>query len=165
MSEKSTKKVPLSKQKRELKKLLQVWPNCPVRVMEQYIEMQFGHKPTRSVLQQAKEEMGLTEPDYEDGTQAKKSIVEYVVYNTILSRGLVALTQKECVSIGQAAVKERTGVSVQHNLLTFWVGNIFRELDEFAPNWMKLRDVVMDRLFELKKMGFTDDPKQRSLLQ
>lgn len=122
----------LTKQTQEITRLLSVWNDCPTSVIEKFVEAKFDVSLTRRCLQEAKDHLGLHQPEYSENTIHKKTFAEYVMYQLASQFGVAGLTEEQFAGKIGRALNEKFEERTHTRMVRDWVHEFMQLLKPYA---------------------------------
>lgn len=132
----------LTKQTTEITRLLTVWPDCPISVIEKFIEMKFDVSLTRRCLQEAKDGLGLHHPEYAESTLKKKMFAEFTMYQLASNFGVGGLTEDQFASKIGRVLNEKFEERTHTRMVKDWVREFMQILKPHALNPVRILELV-----------------------
>ena len=120
--------VSLETQTAKIIELLSVWPNASVTTIERYVLETLGSVATRVCIQNAKQEVGLHEPEYTQQTLRKRAFSQAYAINLMQNFGPGGMTEKQLIGRVGAAVLEHFGETANSQLLQNWIKAVIKEV-------------------------------------
>lgn len=158
------KSIGYDRQVQEVIKLLIIWPMANYSTIQKYIEDTLEVTPTRVCIQEAKKELGLAEPNYEEKTREKRLVARYIMHSLVASYGLGGRTEAQFVSQTHKSIKAKFNEDTNHRLLQGWVKEVLTELNgKPLSDYPSLVEQAKAELSELKILK-EGDSRQMELL-
>ena len=149
----------LKTQTKALMKLLTLWPTCPTRVLEEYIQDTLKVTPTRVCIQEAKEELGLSTPQHEEKTLHKMMLTRYYLFELVGTQG-GGFPTNQLRRMVTKYLKERFNEATNSRLIARWVDEFLTEArGGFGDTTM--RELAMQMRDELTELGILSKEESR----
>lgn len=120
--------VSLETQTAKIIELLGVWPTASNTTIERYVLETLGVVVTRVCVQNAKQEVGLHEPEYTQQTLRKRAFAQAYAANLLQNFGPGGLTEQKLIGQVGAAVKQHFGETANSQLLQNWIKSVTKEV-------------------------------------
>lgn len=142
-------------------KLLTLWPTAKYSVIEDYIQDTLGCTTTRVCIQQAREALGLGEPEYEEKTLKKKKYAEHTVLVLVHTHGVGGLKETQfCTKVAEQ-LERAFGEKTNHLLLKTWVKDTLNEMKDVHIS--KYAEILKESQEELVRLGITSEEDSRQI--
>lgn len=128
-------------------RMLSFWPTATDKAVASYVKDQTGKPLTRACLQQVREKLGLSEPQYEEKTRLKRLYVERMLVDSIQQLGLNGRSEDSLMADVRRSLREQFGEDTNTFLVQAWVKTV---LHKFAPTANSLSDTLA-KCEEMKK--------------
>lgn len=151
----------LEVQTKAIIKLLTLWPTAKYSTIEEYIADTLGGSTTRVCIQQAREALGLGEPEHEEKTLKKKKYAEHIVLALVSMHGIGGQSETQfCTKVSQQ-LEEAFGERTNHLLVKSWTKDRLNEIK--GVHFTKFKDLLKESQEELVKAGIQSEEEKRQV--